>query len=62
MIYDPPKENRKGKLRLDFNENTRGCSGKVIEVLKSIGKEDISMYPEYNQFKKMIQNNLIDKN
>ena len=32
--YHPPTGGRQGKLRLDFNENTVGCSPKVIEYLK----------------------------
>ena len=31
--YSPPSGGREGKLRLDFNENTVGCSPKVIELL-----------------------------
>ena len=33
--YSPPTAGRAGKLRLDFNENTVGCSPKVIEFLKA---------------------------
>ena len=33
--YSPPTGGRAGKLRLDFNENTVGCSPKVIEFLKA---------------------------
>lgn len=32
--YSPPTAGREGKLRLDFNENTVGCSPAVIEFLK----------------------------
>ena len=32
--YTPPTGGRAGKLRLDFNENTVGCSPKVIAYLK----------------------------
>ena len=31
--YSPPSQGRAGKLRLDFNENTVGCSPKVIDAL-----------------------------
>ena len=48
--YDPPKENRIGKLRLDFNENTIGCSPKVIEAIRSLTVEDFAVYPEYDSF------------
>ena len=55
-LYDPPLENRKGKLRLDFNENTIGCSSKVIQALKNIKPEEIASYPEYNEFKQKLAN------
>ncbi len=45
--YDPPLEGRRGKLRLDFNENTRGPSPNVFKALASIKPEDIATYPEY---------------
>ncbi|HEY0703879.1 MAG TPA: histidinol-phosphate transaminase [Candidatus Acidoferrales bacterium] len=44
--YHPPLEGRSGKLRLDFNENTRGCSPRVLRALARIGTEAISIYPE----------------
>ena len=31
--YSPPSGGRADKLRLDFNENTVGCSPKVLEAL-----------------------------
>ena len=45
--YDPPLEGRRDKLRLDFNENTRGPSPNVLKALAQIRPEDISTYPEY---------------
>jgi histidinol-phosphate aminotransferase len=46
--YSPPSAGREGKLRLDFNENTVGCSPKVIECLgKYMTAEALSIYPEY---------------
>jgi histidinol-phosphate aminotransferase len=53
--YDPPIEGRRGKLRLDFNENPVGCSPKVIEMLKSITREDLAIYPEYNRLREKIK-------
>ncbi len=41
---------RKDKIKLDLNENLMGCSLKVIEALKKVTCDDISMYPEYNNF------------
>ena len=43
--YHPPLAGRSG-LRLDFNENTVGCSPRVLERLRSIGLEDLAKYPE----------------
>jgi len=46
--YHPPSGGREGKLRLDFNENTVGCSPKVIELLREkLTAERLSLYPEY---------------
>src|SRR5215470_12974801 len=46
--YSPPTAGRTGKLRLDFNENTVGCSPKVIAALKeSIDAPGLAVYPEY---------------
>jgi len=56
--YKPPLEGRRGKLRLDFNENTVGCSPKVLEAIKNIKEEDIASYPEYSKFKKKLAENL----
>lgn len=46
--YSPPSAGREGKLRLDFNENTVGCSPKVIEFLREkLTADRLSIYPEY---------------
>ena len=48
--YSPPTGGRAGKLRLDFNENTVGCSPKVIECLRKYATADaLSIYPEYTE-------------
>lgn len=44
--YHPPLEGRGGKLRLDFNENTAGCSPAVLKAVRELSSEDVSMYPE----------------
>ena len=44
--YHPPLEGRGGKLRLDFNENTLGCSPAVRKALRELSSADLSMYPE----------------
>jgi histidinol-phosphate aminotransferase len=43
--YHPPLAGRTG-LRLDFNENTEGCSPRVIARIRQITAEDLSRYPE----------------
>ena len=43
--YHPPLGGRAG-LRLDFNENTEGCSPRVLERLREISAEEIARYPE----------------
>jgi len=43
--YHPPLAGRSG-LRLDFNENTVGCSPRVMERLRSLCAEDLARYPE----------------
>jgi len=43
--YHPPLAGREG-LRLDFNENTVGCSPKVLARLRNLGPEDLARYPE----------------
>src|ERR1700690_2776620 len=43
--YHPPLGNRVG-LRLDFNENTSGCSPRVLERLRQLDGETMARYPE----------------
>lgn len=43
--YHPPLAGRDG-LRLDFNENTLGCSPRVLSRLQQIGPEELARYPE----------------
>lgn len=43
--YHPPLAGRQG-LRFDFNENTIGCSPRVIERLRTLGAEQLAKYPE----------------
>jgi histidinol-phosphate aminotransferase len=45
--YDAPEEGRAGKLRLDFNENTVGCSPTVLRALSRMTPEQMAIYPEY---------------
>jgi histidinol-phosphate aminotransferase len=51
--YHPPTAGRADKLRLDFNENTIGCSPKVIEFLKQrLDENRLAVYPEYVEAKR----------
>lgn len=53
--YSPPQNSRIGKLRLDFNENTVGCSPAVIAAItNALTGESLSMYPEYTQAKRAV--------
>jgi histidinol-phosphate aminotransferase len=45
--YNAPEEGRARKLRLDFNENTVGCSPKVLRALSRMTAEEMAIYPEY---------------
>jgi len=45
--YGAPEEGRARKLRLDFNENTVGCSPAVLHALARMTAEDMAIYPEY---------------
>ena len=36
-------------LRLHLNENTGGCSPRVLEAIRALGNEDVSTYPEYSE-------------
>src|SRR5215813_10483213 len=53
--YSPPTAGRSGKLRLDFNENTVGCSPRVIEALRNgLDAGQMAVYPEYGEAKEAI--------
>jgi histidinol-phosphate aminotransferase len=43
--YHPPLAGRQG-LRLDFNENTVGCSPRVLEKLRTLDADLLARYPE----------------
>ncbi len=45
--YGAPEEGRARKLRLDFNENTVGCSPAVLRALSHMTAQQIAIYPEY---------------
>jgi histidinol-phosphate aminotransferase len=45
--YEAPAEGRSNKIRLDFNENTTGCSPAVRHALAKLTTKQLAMYPEY---------------
>ncbi len=45
--YEAPAEGRAGKIRLDFNENTSGCSETARRALRKLTAKEWAMYPEY---------------
>ncbi len=47
--YEAPAEGRSDKVRLDFNENTRGCSPAVRRALAKLTTKQLAMYPEYQK-------------
>ena len=47
QTYEAPGEGREGKIRLDFNENTSGCSEAVRRAISKIPAKKLAMYPEY---------------
>lgn len=51
--YHPPLAGRTG-LRLDFNENTDGCSPRVLERVRQITAEDLARYPEREPVERVV--------
>lgn len=45
--YEAPAEGRRNKIRLDFNENTSGCSSAARKALARLTAKQIATYPEY---------------
>jgi len=55
--YHPPIGNRTG-LRLDFNENTAGCSPRVVERLRELDGETLARYPERGPAERIVAEHL----
>jgi histidinol-phosphate aminotransferase len=53
--YHPPLAGREG-LRLDFNENTVGCSPRVLERLRRLRPDDLARYPERQPIEATVAN------
>ncbi len=49
QTYEAPAEGRWGKVRLDFNENTTGCSEAALHAIRRLTGKELAMYPEYEQ-------------
>ncbi|HTQ08938.1 MAG TPA: histidinol-phosphate transaminase [Fimbriimonadaceae bacterium] len=48
--YSPPTGGRHDRLRLDFNENTVGCSPRIAEFLrKAVTEGLLATYPDYEE-------------
>jgi histidinol-phosphate aminotransferase len=45
--FEPPSEGREKKVRLDFNENTAGCSPVVRRAIARLTAKQLAMYPDY---------------
>jgi histidinol-phosphate aminotransferase len=52
--YNAPQEGREKKLRLDFNENTVGCSPAVLRALSRMTAAQMTIYPEYQKTTKRL--------
>ena len=38
-----------GALRLHLNENTAGCSPRVIDAIRALSRDDLALYPDYTR-------------
>src|SRR5579859_4180437 len=56
--YEAPAEGRWGKIRLDFNENTTGCSRAALAALRRLSGKELAMYPEYQAPTKILARHL----
>jgi histidinol-phosphate aminotransferase len=55
--YHPPLGGRQG-LRLDFNENTAGCSPRVLRRLHELTADDLTRYPEREPVESVVARHL----
>ena len=55
--YHPPLGGRVG-LRLDFNENTVGCSPRVLERLRQLQFDQLARYPERESVERQVASHL----
>jgi len=52
--YEVPAEDRFGKIRLDFNENTSGCGKAARQAVAKLSAKKLAMYPEYERATKKL--------
>jgi histidinol-phosphate aminotransferase len=45
-------------MRLHLNENTAGCSPKVMEALAALGRRDAGIYPDYDEARRAVAGSL----
>jgi histidinol-phosphate aminotransferase len=55
--YHPPLSGRRG-LRLDFNENTVGCSPRVLARIRAITADELARYPEREPVEALVASHL----
>jgi histidinol-phosphate aminotransferase len=55
--YHPPLAGRTG-LRLDFNENTEGCSPRVLTRVREMTGEELARYPERESVEAVVASHL----
>ena len=60
QTYSAPLEGRRELLRLDFNENTIGCSPLVAKAVRNFSAEEISVYPEYEGLCEAVVKNMLE--
>ena len=53
MTYHAPE--RRAGLRLHLNENTAGCSPRVLDALRSLTPSDIASYPDYDEVTRRVE-------
>lgn len=54
--YNPPLSERSNFMRLDFNENTIGCSPMVLAALRYLKPSCFAAYPEYASLRMRLAN------
>ncbi len=48
------REGRDKYLRLDYNENTIGCSPAVLRAMRKLTPEQVATYPQYGETRKLL--------